>query len=186
MGSRDRSCVRVLCLCLSLFGTPLGCSRVEPQDRPSGADRAASPTKVPASTQQGLAMREYEASENGLGLQAPNRAHDLRIYFTTSGIRVHDRTPEAAELLALSLTAIGRGDALMPVPPGELVSQGARVEIRRPGLVEWYENSPAGLEQGFTLAAPVSSVEDRNTRPSRCTAATRRRLNSSGSPRSGM
>jgi hypothetical protein len=27
-----------------------------------------------------------------------------------------------------------------------------RVEIRRPGLVEWYLNSPEGLEQGFTLA----------------------------------
>ena len=47
---------------------------------------------------------------------------------------------------------MGRGDALVPMPPGEVSSQGARVEIRRDGIVEWYENSAAGLEQGFTLA----------------------------------
>jgi hypothetical protein len=34
------------------------------------------------------------------------------------------------------------------------VADGARVEIRRPGVVEWFVNSEAGLEQGFTLAAP--------------------------------
>ena len=33
----------------------------------------------------------------------------------------------------------------------EVRSEGARVEIRRPDLVEWYASSPAGLEQGFTL-----------------------------------
>jgi hypothetical protein len=31
-------------------------------------------------------------------------------------------------------------------------SSGSRVEIAHPGVVEWYENSPAGLEQGFTIA----------------------------------
>jgi hypothetical protein len=32
-----------------------------------------------------------------------------------------------------------------------VVAEGARVEIRRPKLIEWYVNSPRGLEQGFTL-----------------------------------
>ena len=32
------------------------------------------------------------------------------------------------------------------------MSSGHRVEIRRPGIVEWYLNSAEGLEQGFTLA----------------------------------
>jgi hypothetical protein len=102
---------------------------------------------------RGLAAGEYRASRNRRGLQAPNRAHGLRIYFEPSGIRLHDRTGAAqAELLGLSLVAVGRGEALDPVASGRVVSRGARVEIHRPGLVEWYENSPAGLEQGFTLA----------------------------------
>ncbi len=100
-----------------------------------------------------LEQREYHASSNGIGLQAPNRSQDLRTYFETTGIRIHDRTaPGASELLALSLAGVGRGDRLVPPPPGEVTARGSRVEIRREGLVEWYENSAAGLEQGFTLA----------------------------------
>jgi len=100
-----------------------------------------------------IAAKEYEASASAAGIQAPNRAHNLRTYFGPSGIRVLDRTASGSpELLALRLAGIGRGDALASVAPGTVVNDGARVEIRRPGLVEWYENSPAGLEQGFTLA----------------------------------
>ncbi|MCH7645362.1 MAG: hypothetical protein IH974_11070, partial [Myxococcales bacterium] len=106
-----------------------------------------------AAAQRHIAQREYRASENGEGLQAPNRVHNLRTYFEPTGIRVHDRTRAGSpELLALNLTGVGRGETLARVGPGEVSSEGARVEIQRPGLLEWYENSPAGLEQGFTLA----------------------------------
>jgi hypothetical protein len=106
-----------------------------------------------ARAQQGLAEREYHASENGEGLQAPNRRHNFRTYFEASGIRVHDRVAAGSpELLGLSLVGLGRGDVLASVAPGVVTSKGARVEIQRPGLVEWYANSPAGLEQGFTLS----------------------------------
>ena len=103
--------------------------------------------------QRHLVEREYRASENGEGLQAPNRAHNLRTYFEPTGIRVHDRTAgRSPELLRLSLAGVGRGDALAAATPGEeVMSHESRVEIRRPGLVEWYVNSAAGLEQGFTL-----------------------------------
>jgi hypothetical protein len=99
-----------------------------------------------------LAEREYHASETGEGLQAPNRAHGLRTHFGPAGIRVAQReASDASDLLTLRLAHIGRGAELSPVPPGELWSDGPRVEIRRSGLVEWYLNSPLGLEQGFTL-----------------------------------
>ena len=102
--------------------------------------------------QRHIAQREYWASENGEGLQAPNRVHNLRIYFAPAGIRVHDRTRAGSpELLSLNLVGVGRGEALAEVGPGEVSSEGARVEIKRPALLEWYENSPAGLEQGFRL-----------------------------------
>jgi len=106
-----------------------------------------------AQAQRQIAEREYRASENGEGLQAPNRAHNLRTYFDKTGIRVHDRAAGGSpELVALSLAAMGRGDSLAEVNAGEDVSAHEnRVEITRPDLVEWYVNSEAGLEQGFTL-----------------------------------
>ncbi len=101
-----------------------------------------------------IAEREYWASHNGVGLQAPNRAHNLRTYFEPAGIEVHSRTESTANaLLALRLISIARGTSQITVGPGEVRSERGRVEIHRPNLVEWYVNTHAGLEQGFTLNA---------------------------------
>ncbi|HEX5071672.1 MAG TPA: integrin alpha, partial [Gemmatimonadaceae bacterium] len=125
-----------------------GCADFE-RERPE----AVAPS-VQAGIEAQLAAREYRASENAEGLQAPNRAHNLRTYFDSTGIRVHDRTAGGSpELLKLSLSRVGREGALADVAPGsEVVADESRVEIRRPGLVEWFVNGPDGLEQGFTLA----------------------------------
>ncbi|MBK7949138.1 MAG: FG-GAP repeat protein [Deltaproteobacteria bacterium] len=89
-----------------------------------------------------MAERGYEASQNALGLQAPNRRHNLRTYFEPTGIRVHDRTAEGnSQLLNLSLVAAGRSESLRLVGSGEVTSDGTRVEVRRDHLIEWYENS---------------------------------------------
>jgi len=102
--------------------------------------------------QRNLAAREYAAGPNARGLQAPNRAHNLRTYFDATGIQVVDRTAASSpELLTLRLASIGRGARSLAVGPGEVRSAGDRVEIRRPQILEWYLNSAAGLEQGFTL-----------------------------------
>jgi len=121
----------------------LTCTRAEapPQAR-SGVER---------DVRDALASREYRASTTEHGLQAPNRAHDLRTYFDADGIRLVDR--DGGESLAvLRLDRIGRGAALAAVGPGVVAADRNRVEIRRPAVVEWYENGPAGLEQGFTFA----------------------------------
>jgi hypothetical protein len=140
---------------LSCGGGPGGITRA-----PAPSDVSATPEQAPAAltdsglaaAQRHIAQREYRASENGEGLQAPNRVHNLRTYFEPAGIRVQDRTRAGnPELLALRLTGVGRGETLLRVGPGDVSTEGARVEIKRPGLFEWYENSPAGLEQGFTL-----------------------------------
>ena len=108
-----------------------------------------------ARAQGHIAAREYRASENEEGLQAPNRRHALRTYFEPTGIRVVDRVAGGSpELLALRLRRLGRPKSLTPVGPGEVSHDGPRVEIRREAVVEWYVNDPTGLEQGFTLAAP--------------------------------
>ena len=97
-----------------------------------------------------IAALEYQATLNGVGLQAPNRAQGLRTYFAADGIRVVDRTAEAdPPLLRLALAGFGRGEELPAAVAGEVTARGARVEIRRGELLEWYENRPAGLEQGF-------------------------------------
>ena len=108
-----------------------------------------------AEIQRSIEAREYRASRNRSGLQAPNRKHGLRTYFEPAGIRVHDRTAEGSpELLSMRWTGLGRGERLAAVPKGEVVANGGRVEIQRSGRVEWYENTASGLEQGFTLAEP--------------------------------
>lgn len=83
---------------------------------------------------------------------------------------------------SLALSAIGCGQALRSLPAvapqhmaavaGETQS-GARALYLRPGLHEWYENRPDGLEQGFTLSQPPCGVGQgialavtlRNTQP---------------------
>ena len=58
--------------------------------------------------QRGLAESEYYPSHNRRGLQAPNRAHNLRTYFGPTGIRLHDRTAVGGpELAGLTLAGIG-------------------------------------------------------------------------------
>ncbi len=107
--------------------------------------------------QRARVSNEYQPSENGKGLQAPNRAHNLRTYFNSTGIRVHDRTAAGdTELASFSLIGMGRGTELLPVAAGTVTHASTRVEIQRSGVIEWYENSPLGLEQGFTLSAPLA------------------------------
>ncbi len=117
--------------------------------RVSGPQAAAAPEPPGwlAEAQRSISSREYEATESGGELQAPNRAHGLRTYFEADGARVVDREDGATELARVRTIAIND----QGVAPGEVVASGARVEVRRPGLVEWYENTERGLEQGWTI-----------------------------------
>ena len=47
-----------------------------------------------AAVQSDLEAREYHLSDNGRGLQAPNRAHGIRTWFDVDGIRVTEREGE--------------------------------------------------------------------------------------------
>ncbi len=104
--------------------------------------------------QKELAEREYQASHNGTGLQSPNRAHNLRIYYTEQGIQVHDRTAKGEPLLlGMQLSSYGRGEAVQQIKPSKPQHQGNRVTYVYDGdiISEWYDNSAKGLEHGFTL-----------------------------------
>ena len=109
-----------------------------------------------------IAAREYWASERGGALQAPNRSQNLRTLFEPSGVRIHDRTAEGSpKLVDLTLSGLGRGESLSVVLPGEVSHAEARVEIAREalGLVEWFENTDEGLEQGLTLNERPTSAD---------------------------
>jgi hypothetical protein len=87
--------------------------------------------------------------------QAPNRAHNLRTYFTDTGIHVIPRTSEIPEWeWGLQLTGYGYNGQIIPVAPAELKTSGNRIEYHRGDLIEWYVNDNRGLEQGFTLHSP--------------------------------
>ena len=100
--------------------------------------------------------------------QAPNRAHNLRTYFTADGIRVIPRTEsEPSWEWGLTLTGYGYTGHVQSVGvPVRTVAVDHRFEyhyqqseIRNPKseIVEWYVNDEHGLEQGFTLAAAPES-----------------------------
>src|SRR4051794_14152552 len=124
--------------------------RAEPSMTSSAAPEAPSWL---SQAQVSICEREYEATDAGAGLQAPNRALGLRTYFEPAGARVVDREDDTTELVRLRTVAVGRGKDVRPVGSGEAVADGVRVELRRTGIAEWYENSEKGLEQGWTLAA---------------------------------
>ena len=106
------------------------------------------------SVSQQMAVEEYHASVADGGLQAPNRAQNLRTRFGAQGIGVEPRIlggAASAWRFGWETAAIGRpGQMAEPAPP-TLHSEAARVTYTRPGFSEWYVNSPAGVEQGFTL-----------------------------------
>ena len=142
------------------FLVAAGCDRRSDQDFPTAVciphifDHA--PDAVPTSRVEGttrlIQEREYWASENGQGLQAPNRRHGLRTYFEPMGIRIEDRSgADDTALLTMRLRAFGREGELLAVGPGRIRSDGPRIEIQRERLLEWYVNAPSGVEQGFTL-----------------------------------
>ncbi len=90
--------------------------------------------------------------------QAPNRVQNFRTYFLPEGPVVIARVwPAQAETppwrWQARLESWGRQGVLAPPPQATLEAEANRIEYRRGGLVEWYDNKETGLVQGFTLAA---------------------------------
>ncbi|MGD8927177.1 MAG: Ig-like domain-containing protein [Thioalkalispiraceae bacterium] len=102
-----------------------------------------------------LMAREYAVRSDASGLHAPNRRHNLRLHFRTDGIHVQSRNePLFAWQWGLRLESYGYALRQVTTRPVTPLVQANRVEYRHTGLIEWYVNSPAGLEQGFTFTAP--------------------------------
>ncbi|MCK4579580.1 MAG: FG-GAP repeat protein, partial [Candidatus Marinimicrobia bacterium] len=85
--------------------------------------------------------------------RAANRAQNLRTYFSANGVNILPRTEaNPSWQTSISLENMGRGKQVVKVP--KIASSridGSRIEFQRGSICEWYENSPKGIEQGFTV-----------------------------------
>jgi len=78
-------------------------------------------------------------------------------YFTSDGIKLIRRTEKKPTWEAgIKLIGAGKGDKIITLPEGkDPVVEGARIEFQRGCVVEWYENRPEGLEQGFKVKEKI-------------------------------
>jgi IPT/TIG domain/FG-GAP repeat len=88
----------------------------------------------------------------GAGLQARNPAQRITARFAAAGVEIASR----GETVGLGLRAAGYGSSLPAVAAVLPTFDANRVLYAHGPLSEWYVNGPLGLEQGFTLARPLS------------------------------
>ena len=108
----------------------------------------------PISAALGKGDSGYWVHPNANGYRGENLGQALVADFTRRGAEV--RSHEVR--WGLEMRGYGYGDALHPVRAVGPRANANRVEYRRDGLTEWYENGPLGLEQGFTLAHPPAKA----------------------------
>ena len=96
----------------------------------------------------------YMVHPSAKGLRGENLRQAWVAEFTRRGAEVRSHNVR----WGLETRGYGYGDALHAVRAVAPQANAHRVEYRRDGLTEWYENGPLGLEQGFTLAHPPGKV----------------------------
>lgn len=124
---------------------------------PSGLTEAVRADKVAADLAKQLrAEREsvpaelrLKRSARGASWSATNRARKIRATFAEDRVTV---TADDRSQINYSLRRWGRGGALTGVRAAQLKGSSRGVEYVRPGITEWYANTSAGLEQGFTVS----------------------------------
>ncbi len=112
---------------------------------------------------------EYAVRMDGESLRATNRAHGLRAHFELGGVHVTSRQAGGAFRLGVRLMSFGPSGAEAPAGAADpwlgrcaddaRVDESGdclrRVEYVRPGITEWWANSTAGIEHGFTVDEPA-------------------------------
>ena len=143
---------------VALVGVRSGASSARLLTRPasSAGGSAALPVALRGlvSGTLGRSERVFWVSRAGAGFVAANRAQGFSATFSHSGVRVSARGGR----LALSLTGVGYGSSLRPLGSRAPTAEGNRVSYAGGPLVQWFENGPLGLEQGFTLRTPPAGA----------------------------
>src|SRR5262245_29058432 len=166
----------------TLVGGPASESQPVRPDDASNRSAAGVSEGWLSQVQEAIASSEYEISRQVLpvgrrsagatgtsteetGWQAPNRAQNFQIHFTSAGLHVAPLEAPgpshgngAAEAgsweWGLALLRSGRPGALRAAASATLSPRANRGQRIRDGIVEWHLNEPRGLEHGFRLDAP--------------------------------
>ena len=113
-----------------------------------------------AQIQQQIEAQRFTAQpQNNGSWRATNPTHGFRIDYQADGQTV---LSAASHAIALKLTGYGYGDTLIGLDPmPALSSNGNTVTYQwKPGLREWWTNSPRGVEQWFELAERPAVAKD--------------------------
>jgi len=109
-----------------------------------------------ADAQRELALREYRASTNEAGLQAPNRAQGFRTYFNGHGVQLVARSAGSEPIAAITVAGVGRErggrvQKFQALGLAHVAPDAAQVALRWPGISADYDNRSDGLHQAITL-----------------------------------
>ncbi len=123
---------------------------VEASSQQLGTSLASLPLDAqgPISAALGKNNSSYWVHRSAEGFRGENLRHVLVTDFTRAGAEVRSHNLH----WTLETRGYGYGDALHRARVVAPQANANRVEYRRDGVTEWYENGPLGVEQGFTLA----------------------------------
>jgi hypothetical protein len=95
---------------------------------------------------------DYRLRRTAEGIRSVNPQQRLSADFRTDGVHIRS----GGDAITLAVRAIGTGETLRPVPQTAPRIVHGRVLYATPMVQTWYSNEPRGIEQGFTVARPVS------------------------------
>jgi hypothetical protein len=124
---------------------------------PTGLSSLPPDAQGPISATLGKDDSDYWVHRSPKGFRGENVRHALAAEFTRTRAEVWIHNLR----WGLETRSYGYGDALLPAKAVAPRATANRVEYRRDGVTEWYENGPLGLEQGFTLAHPPGKATGR-------------------------
>jgi hypothetical protein len=95
-----------------------------------------------------------------IAYQAPNRAQNLRTYFSSTGIQIEPRLVHG-EAWRFGLEVVGVGDGVQTAVPEIAAHTVAdnRITLDYGAWQAWYVNGAQGVEQGFTIERPLFAEE---------------------------
>jgi hypothetical protein len=157
VGNRARKGTFALTIALALVGAI--CLPGQAQSKPehttktSVAKTGSGLSSLPASAQGPISAAlgkndfSYLVRPSSAGFRGENPRQRLVVDFTERGAELRSHNLR----WALATRAYGYGDTLQPLKTVTPQADANRVEYRRDGVTEWYENGPLGIEQGFSL-----------------------------------
>jgi hypothetical protein len=119
---------------------------------------ALATTEMPQGLGGGFNAARHAIEKQGEEHIARNHRNKQRIAFRDGGIAVSplavDPNHDPGWTWGMRLMGYGTPEDIKAIATAQRHVVGTRLEYRHGPITEWYENKPAGLEQGFTLRQP--------------------------------